>query len=72
MHDGSSSIARIRRLATPTLVLAIVSRFVFGVGVEAALAGRPGGCWRRFGWFAMLLGTLLLAPAAAEVREKDE
>jgi hypothetical protein len=65
-------ICRFRRLPQPLLLLAVFSRFVFGIGVGALLAASIKGNWKRIGWILMALGTAMVIPAGRELwREKE-
>ncbi|MHB9105600.1 MAG: hypothetical protein ACYDCO_00975 [Armatimonadota bacterium] len=61
-------ICRFRRLPTPLLVTAVLSRFVFGVGVGALTASSMKQAnWKLIGSLIMAAGMVLVAPAGVRV-----
>jgi hypothetical protein len=62
-------IEKFRQLPTPLLMVLVLSRFVFGFGLGAALAAPRKSSWRAVGWATMGLAVLLALPAAKEVLE---
>jgi hypothetical protein len=64
-------LTKFRRLPTPLLVLAVLSRFVFGVGLGATLAAPRRSSWREAGWAIMALGLLLVLPGAIKLFSED-
>jgi hypothetical protein len=62
-------IKRFRKLPTPLLAAAVLSRFVFGLGMGATLASTTmrRRNWKLIGGVLMALGTLLVVPAGRRV-----
>lgn len=61
-------ICRFRKLPTPLLVTAVLSRFVFGVGIGALAAGSMKRAnWKLIGSLIMAAGLVLVAPAGVKV-----
>lgn len=64
-------ICRFRKLPTPLLVTAVLSRFVFGLGLGAIIAGSAKKAnWKLIGSVIMGVGATLVAPAAVAVWKK--
>ena len=65
--------AKFRRMSTPAIMAVITAKFLFGLGLGAALAGPHGSKGRKAGGLIMLATTLLSLPFTAKVlAELDE
>ena len=63
-------ICRFRELPTPLLVTGVLSRFVFGFGLGAVLAGSKKSNWKTIGGVTMGAGLVMVLPAAMKVWAK--
>ena len=64
-------ICRFRELPTPLLVTAVVSRFVFGVGLGTLLAGKmPRRHRMRFSTLMMAAAVAMVLPVGMQVWRK--
>jgi len=61
-------MCRFRKLPTPLLITAVLSRFIFGVGVGALTASRMKRAnWNLISGLIMAAGVVLVAPAGVKV-----
>lgn len=61
-------ICRFRKLPTPLLVTAVLSRFIFGVGVGALTASSMKRAnWKLISGLIMAAGVAMVAPAGVKV-----
>jgi len=64
-------IYRFRELPTPLLVTAVASRFVFGLGLGALLAGKmPRRHRKLFGKLMMAVAVAMVCPVGRQVWRK--
>jgi len=70
MYFADRLYAKLRRMPTPTLIAVITAKFLFGLGLGAALAAPRESTGRKTGGLIMLLTTLLSIPFAVKVLSK--
>jgi len=67
MNFADRLYGKLRRMPTPALITVITAKFLFGLGLGAALAAPRGSKGRKTGGLIMLLTTLLSIPLAVQV-----
>lgn len=67
MNYADRLYGKLRRMPTPTLIGVITAKFLFGLGLGAALAAPRGSKGRKTGALIMLITTLLSTPLAVKV-----